>query len=87
MTDICKVCLKTVKRSDMAIFCDHCGNWIHIKCNSLDKLDYEMLKSTAARGSVQLAHRIFYLSAIDREKPKKQLLHQQIFFTIMNFFI
>ena len=52
MTDICKVCLKTVKRSDMAIFCDHGDNWIHIKCNSLDKLDYEMLKITADRGSV-----------------------------------
>ena len=47
MTDICKVCLKTVKISDMAILCDHCDNWIHIKCNNLDKLDYEMLKSTA----------------------------------------
>ena len=31
----------------MAILCDHCDNWIHIKCNNLDKLDYEMLKSTA----------------------------------------
>ena len=47
MTDICKVCLKTVKISDMAILCDHSDNWIHIKCNNLDKLDYEMLKSTA----------------------------------------
>ena len=47
MTDICNVSLKTVKRSDMAILCDQCDNWIHIKCNNLDKLDYEMLKSTA----------------------------------------
>ena len=47
MTDIYKVCLKAVKISDMAILCDHCDNWIHIKCNNLDKLDYEMLKSTA----------------------------------------
>ena len=31
----------------MAILCDHCDNWIHIKSNNLDKLDYEMLKSTA----------------------------------------
>ena len=38
MTDICKVCLKTVKRSDIAVLCDHCGNCIHIKCNNLDKL-------------------------------------------------
>ena len=46
MTDMCKVCLEAVKRSDMAILCDHCDNWIHIKCSNLDKLDYEMLKST-----------------------------------------
>ena len=46
MTKICKVCLKTVKRSDMAILCNHCDNWIHIKYNNLDKLDYEMLKTT-----------------------------------------
>ena len=39
--------IKTVKRSDMAILCDHCDNWIHIKCNNLDKLDHEMHKSTA----------------------------------------
>ena len=46
MTDICKVCLKTVKRSVKAIPCDCCDNWIHIKCNKLDKLDYEMLQSS-----------------------------------------
>ena len=50
MTDICKVCLKTVKISDIAILCDHCDNWIHIKCNNLDKLVYEMLKSTVDPG-------------------------------------
>ena len=42
MTDICKVYPKTVKSSDMAIHCDDCDNWIHIKCNNLDKFDYEM---------------------------------------------
>ena len=47
MTDICKVCLKTVKRFDKVVLCDHCDNWIHIKCNNLDKIDCEMLKSTA----------------------------------------
>ena len=44
---ICKVYLKTVKRSDMAILCGHCDNWIYVKCSNLDKLGYEMLKSTA----------------------------------------
>ena len=46
MTDICKVCLKTVKRYVKAIPCDRCDNWIHIKCNKLDKLDYKMLQSS-----------------------------------------
>ena len=44
MTDICKFFLKTVKRSDKAILRDYCDNWIHIKCNNLDKLNYELLK-------------------------------------------
>ena len=29
MTDICNVYLKTVKRSDMAILCDHCSSSIY----------------------------------------------------------
>ena len=43
MTDICKLFRKTVKRSDKAILRYNYDNWIHIKCNNLDKLDYEML--------------------------------------------
>ena len=31
----------------MAVLCDHCDNWIHIKCNNLDTLDCEMVKRTA----------------------------------------
>ena len=65
MTDICKVCLKTVKRSDMAIHCNDCDSWIHIKCNNLDKFDYEMLAVDCR--SVFLVLRISYLSAIDRK--------------------
>ena len=87
MTDIDKVCLKTVERFDMAILCDHCDNWIHIKCNNLDKLDYEILKVQRPRGSSFLALRIFYLSTIDMEKLSEQLPHLQIFYAIMNFFI
>ena len=29
MTDICNVYLKTVKRSDMAILCDHCSSSVY----------------------------------------------------------
>ena len=86
MTDICKVCLKTVKRSDMVVLCDHCDNWIHIKCNNLDKFTIKWLKVQRTRGSEFLSLRIFYHFAIDIEMLKKHLSHLQIFFTIMNFF-
>ena len=46
MTYICIICLKIVNRSDNAILCDQCDNWIPIKYNNQDKFDYEMLKST-----------------------------------------
>ena len=85
MTDICKVCLKAVKISDMAILCDHCDNWIHIKCNILINLIMKCLKVQWTRDSVFLAFRIFYPSAIGMEKLKKQLPYLQTFFTIMNF--
>ena len=68
MTGICKVCLKTVKISDKAILCDHYDHWIHIKCDNIDKLDYEMLKTTTDPYSVFLSLRTFYLSANDIEK-------------------
>ena len=58
-----------------------------------EKDDYEKKNVTMkylnvqqTRDSVFLAHRIFYLSAIDMEKPKKQLPYLQLLFTIMNFF-
>ena len=37
MTDICNVCLKTVKRSDMAILCDHCSSSV-----------YEVIRATSS---------------------------------------
>ena len=56
MTDICKVCLKTVKRYVKAIPCDRCDNWIHIKCNKLDKLDYKMLQKFSGPMNLYLLH-------------------------------
>lgn len=34
-----------IKRSDKAIDRYQRDNWIHVKCNNLDKFDYEMLKN------------------------------------------
>ena len=44
-TDICPFHEKIVKTCDKAICCDLCSKWIHIKCNNLNDLDYEYLKS------------------------------------------
>ena len=44
-TLICTFCEKIVKTCDKAICCDLCSKWIHIKCNNLNDLDYEDLKS------------------------------------------
>ena len=40
----CKICLKSVHSNHKAIQCDNCDNWIHIKCNKLESVDYELLK-------------------------------------------
>ena len=44
-TAICPFCEKIIKSCDKAICCDLCSKWIHIKCNNLNDLDYEYLKS------------------------------------------
>ena len=41
----CAVCKKSVLYQHDAICCDHCNQWVHIKCNDLNDLDYNLLKS------------------------------------------
>ena len=41
----CPVCKKSVLNQHKAICCDHCNQWVHIKCNNLNDLDYNLLKS------------------------------------------
>ena len=44
-TDICPFCETVVKTRDKAICCNLCSKWIYTKCNILDDLDYEYIKS------------------------------------------
>ena len=44
-TDICPFCEKIVNTRDKAICCDLRIKWIHVRCNNLNVLDYEYLKS------------------------------------------
>ena len=39
------VCKKSVLNQHKAICCDHCNQWVHIKCSDLNDLDYNLLKS------------------------------------------
>ena len=41
----CKTCGKTVQDKDKTVRCDLCERWIHIKCNSLNYLDYRYLQN------------------------------------------
>ena len=42
---LCAVRKKSVLSQHKAICCDHCNQWVHIKRNNLDDLDYNLLKS------------------------------------------
>ena len=42
---LCSVCKKRVLNQHKAIYCDHCYQWVHIKSNNLNDLDYNLLKS------------------------------------------
>ena len=40
----CAICKKTVAKNHKALQCDLCDQWIHIKCNLIDKKTCEKLK-------------------------------------------
>ena len=37
----CSVCNKNVKDCQNAVFCDICSNWVHTRCNKLDKKGHD----------------------------------------------
>ena len=39
------ICLKAVTKKHSSIQCNLCDKWIHIKCNQIDKLMYEKVKT------------------------------------------
>ena len=41
----CGVCSRAVAKNHMAVECDSCNNWVHIKCNLLDKKDYAVFQN------------------------------------------
>ena len=41
----CGVCKKGVLDQHTEICCHHCNEWVHIKCNYVNDLDHNLLKS------------------------------------------
>ena len=41
----CAVCKMSVLNQHKETCCDHCNKWVHIKCNDLNDLDFNLLKS------------------------------------------
>ena len=48
---------------DKAICCDLCSKWIHIKCNNLNDLDHEYLKSKDETWYKDLKELSFWLNS------------------------
>ena len=44
----CTVCNKTVGQKDIALQCEMCETWLHIKCQDVSKQMYELLKTEGA---------------------------------------
>ena len=40
----CTVCGRSVAKKHKALQCDYCDQWVHIKCNLIDKKTYDLLK-------------------------------------------
>lgn len=43
--DPCNICGKPVTNRHKALCCDICSKWVHIKCNSISKTEYEEFKN------------------------------------------
>ena len=41
----CKVCTKSVAKNHRKLQCSACNQWVHLKCNNLDKKSYETLNT------------------------------------------
>ena len=47
--NICPVCTNILKRKDTSIQCDLCDEWIHLKCSSLKKEEFNLLSQSETK--------------------------------------
>jgi hypothetical protein len=66
----CGFCKKAVAKNHRAICCDLCQNWIHIKCNKLDKKDYKYFQDN-------IDENFFCLNCLTDNIPFTKLNHTE----------
>ena len=71
----CKICQKNVNNNHKAIKCDLCETWVHIKCNKLDDVDYENLRTSTDPW--------YYIHCTANSLPFGQVTDQQFFLTAL----
>ena len=72
----CAVCKKAVGVKHKAICCDLCYNWVHMKCNKINKQTYEILKNDEAHW--------FCIKCIENEFPFSKLNDSEMKKTLIN---
>ena len=73
----CRSCNKNVNENHKEIQCDICDIWIHIKCNFLNKNDYEYLQNSP--------NSPFYcIKCIEENLPFSKLLNKEFCISIIN---
>ena len=68
----CTVCGRSVAKNHKALQCDYCDQWVHIKCNLIDKKTYELLKQDKTPWScIKCTENIFPYMQTDPSSAKK----------------
>ena len=68
----CKICAKIVHDKDKAVQCDLCELWIHIKCNSLNYLDYRYLQNCDESWyCIECSNTIFFFNSFPTGTPRQ----------------
>ena len=66
----CSVCKKPVKECQNAVLCDICSNWVHTRCNKLDKKghDYHIKHPDASFSCINCLAKHIPFSTLDNNQ-------------------
>ena len=79
----CGICAKPVANNQLAIKCDKCGLWIHIKCNKINKQTYIYLMRETSHCYCMLCTKTFLpYSVLNDNEFKQTFIGKQVKFTL-----